>query len=94
MDQTEEIEKRKQAIFEKLKPIIVDRLAVEEDEVTMDKTLRDLSADSLDSVELIMEVEKQYNIAIPDEDTEKLTNIQSIVDYIFNNTPAPAPAAQ
>lgn len=89
---TQTVDARKQEIFDKLKPIIVDRLAVEESEVTLDKTLRDLSADSLDSVELIMEVEKAYNIAIPDADVEKLTNIQSIVNYIADHIPAPTPA--
>ncbi len=83
MDKTE--------ILEKLKPFIADRLSVTEEEVTLDKTLKDLSADSLDSVELIMEVEKEYNIAIPDSDVEKLTNIQSIVDYIADHTPPSAP---
>lgn len=93
MNQTEEIAKRKQDIFDKLKPLIADRLARPLEEVTPDKTLDDLKADSLDTVEVTMEVEKVFDMAIPDEHMEKFTDIQSMVDYIFNNTPAPAPAA-
>lgn len=72
----------KQEIFDELKTLIADRLNVEESEITQDKTLKDLHADSLDSVEVMMEVEKKYNIAIPDADMEKFTNIQSIVDFV------------
>lgn len=89
-------EQIKADIFNELKAIIIDKLGVEEKEVIADKTLKDLSADSLDSVELIMECEKNWNIAIPDPDMEKFTNIQSIVNYIADNThaQAPAPAAE
>lgn len=85
-------DKRKEEIFNELKTIIIDKLNVDEKEVTADKTLKDLSADSLDSVELIMECEKHWNMAIPDPDMEKFTNIQSIVNYIFDHTSAPQPA--
>lgn len=86
-------EEIKTEVFNELKEIIVDRLNVDEKEVTPDKTLKDLSADSLDSVELIMECEKHWNLAIPDPDMEKFTNIQSIVNYIADHIPAPQPAA-
>lgn len=85
-------EEIKTDIFNELKVIIIDKLNVEENEVTPNKTLKDLSADSLDSVELMMECEKNWNIAIPDQDMEKFSNIQSIVDYIADHTPAPTPA--
>lgn len=76
-----------QQIFEKVKTSIADSLNVKEDEVTLDITLADLNADSLDAVEAIMNLEKVFNIAIPDDHMEKFTNIHSIVDYIEANTP-------
>lgn len=72
----------KEEILDNLKVLIADRLGVELAEITPDKTLKDLHADSLDSVEVMMEVEKMWNIAIADSDMERFTNIQSIVDYI------------
>lgn len=83
----------KTEIFEKIKPIIADKISVSEEEITLTKTLKDLGGDSLENAEAVMEIEKQFDIAIPDEHMENFTDIQSIVDYIFNNTPAPAPAA-
>lgn len=73
-------------IFEKVKPIIADCLNVELEDVTPDKTLKDLRADSLDSVDTIMKIETEFDLAIPDDQMEKFTNIQSIVDYIESNT--------
>lgn len=75
-------------ILSKLKPIIADRLSVDESEITEDKKLTDLGADSLDSVDTIMEIEKAFDVAIPDSDMEKLTTVQSIVDYIEEHTKA------
>lgn len=75
----------KPEILEKLKPIIYNVLNVQAEEVNEDKTFKDLRADSLDSVEVIMEIEKQFNLAIPDHEMEKFTNIRSIVDYISDN---------
>lgn len=77
----------KQEIFDKVKPIVMDILGREENEVKIDSKLEDLRADSLDTVELIMEIEKKFDQAIPDERMEKFTNIQSIVDYIFEHQP-------
>lgn len=77
----------KDEIFNEVKLIINDRLDIEKNEITLDKTLQDMKADSLDSVEVIMEVEKVFDIAIPDKDMEKFSNIQSIVDYVYNHIP-------
>ncbi|MFO7274233.1 MAG: acyl carrier protein [Symbiobacteriaceae bacterium] len=70
-------------IFEKVKAIIVDQLSVDEDEVTMDASfIEDLGADSLDIVELIMALEEEFDIEVPDEDAEKLTTVGAAVRYI------------
>ncbi len=63
--------------------IIVDKLSVEESEVTMEASFtNDLGADSLDTVELIMEFEKEFNIAIPDDQAEKIGTVGQAVEYI------------
>ncbi|OTA41419.1 MAG: acyl carrier protein [Symbiobacterium thermophilum] len=63
-------------IFEKVKAIIVDQLSVEEEEVTMEASfIEDLGADSLDIVELIMALEEEFDLEVPDEDAEKLTTV-------------------
>lgn len=80
----------KTEIFNQLKPLIMDTLGREEHEVTLEKTLEDLRSDSLDTAELIMKVEKEFDLAIPDEHMEKFVTVQSIVDYIADHTPAPA----
>jgi len=70
-------------IFEKVKAIIVDQLAVEEEEVTPEASfIEDLGADSLDIVELIMALEEEFEIEVPDEDAEKLTTVGAAVAYI------------
>ena len=67
----------------RVKAIIVDKLGVEEGEVTPEATFtNDLGADSLDTVELIMEFEKEFNIAIPDEDAEKIATVKDAINYI------------
>ena len=71
------------AIESKVKAIIVDKLGVEESQVTLDASFTaDLNADSLDTVELIMEFEKEFGISIPDEDTTKINTVQDVVAYI------------
>jgi acyl carrier protein len=71
------------AIESKVKAIIVDKLGVEESQVTLDASFTaDLNADSLDTVELIMEFEKEFGISIPDEDTTKINTVQDVVTYI------------
>lgn len=76
-------------IQERIKSIIVDKLGVEEDEVIEGATLfEDLGADSLDTVELIMEFEKTFNIKIPDEVSDKIKsvgNIYETVEELVNN---------
>jgi len=69
--------------FEKIKGIIVEQLSVEESAVTMETNLmKDLEADSLDAVEIIMAIEDEFDIEIPDEDAEKFQNIGDIVRYV------------
>lgn len=69
--------------FDKVKEIIIDKLGAEESKITMDaKFIDDLGADSLDTVELIMQFEEEFNIEIPDEDAEGLTTVKQAVDYI------------
>jgi acyl carrier protein len=74
-------------VAEKVKSIIVDKLGVEESEVPPEASFtNDLGADSLDTVELIMEFEKEFNIAIPDEQAEKIGTVGDAITYIENNT--------
>lgn len=74
-------------VAEKVKSIIVDKLGVEESEVTPEASFQnDLGADSLDTVELIMEFEKEFNIAIPDEQAEKIVTVGDAISYIENNS--------
>ena len=71
------------AIESKVKAIIVDKLGVEESQVTPDASFTaDLNADSLDTVELIMEFEKEFGISIPDEDTQKINCVNDVIEYI------------
>ena len=70
----------------KVTAIIVDKLGVDESEVTPEASFtNDLGADSLDTVELIMEFEKEFNIAIPDDQAEKIATVGQAVDYISKN---------
>lgn len=69
--------------FEKVKKIVVEKLSVPEEKVTEDATfINDLGADSLDVVEFIMEVEKEFSITIPDEEAAKLEKVGDAVKYI------------
>ena len=73
-------------IFEKVKNIIVDLLQVSEDNVTLESHfIDDLGADSLDLVELIMGIEEEFNIEIPDGEAEKVVTVGDVVDYIKDN---------
>lgn len=70
-------------IFEKVKAVVVDQLGVEEASVTMESSfIDDLGADSLDIVELIMGLETEFDIEIPDEDAEKISTVGDAVNYI------------
>ena len=70
----------------KVKAIIVDKLGVDESEVVNEASFtNDLGADSLDTVELIMEFEKEFNIGIPDDQAEKISNVAEAIKYIEDN---------
>ncbi|MBO7379523.1 MAG: acyl carrier protein [Bacteroidales bacterium] len=73
-------------IESKVKEIIVEKLGVEESEVTLEASFtNDLGADSLDTVELIMEFEKEFGITLPDDQAEKIATVGDAVDYIEKN---------
>lgn len=73
-------------VASRVKAIIVDKLGVDENEVTNEASFtNDLGADSLDTVELIMEFEKEFNIAIPDDQAEKIGTVGDAVSYIEKN---------
>ncbi len=73
-------------IANKVKAIIVDKLGVDEKEVTNEASFtNDLGADSLDTVELIMEFEKEFNIAIPDDQAENIGTVGQAISYIEAN---------
>ena len=75
----------KEEVVAKLKGIVANRLDVEEDQVTEDKSfIDDLGADSLDIVELIMGIEDEFGIEIPDEDAEKLTSVGEALKYTLD----------
>ena len=74
------------AILEKVKEVIVDQLGVEEDIIKNDTSfIDDLGADSLDIVELIMSLEEEFDIQIPDNEAEKISTVGDVVEYIKNN---------
>jgi acyl carrier protein len=75
------------SLNEKVTNIIVDKLSVEESRVVPEASfLDDLGADSLDTVELIMEFEEEFDLEIPDEDAEKITTVGAALEYINNHT--------
>ncbi|MCL5115928.1 MAG: acyl carrier protein [Firmicutes bacterium] len=74
-------------MFDKVKEIIVDQLGVEEDEVTLESSfIEDLGADSLDIVELIMALEEEFGLEIPDDEAEKISSVNDAVEYIRENS--------
>lgn len=73
-------------VVDRVKKIVIDRLGVEEAEVTLEASFKeDLGADSLDVVELVMELEDEFDIEISDEDAEKVTTVGEVVKYIEAN---------
>ena len=73
-------------IFDKVKDIIVEQLGVADTSVTMEASfIDDLGADSLDIVELIMALEEEFDMEIPDADAEKIVSVSDVVDYIKEN---------
>jgi len=75
------------SVKEKVKEIIVDQLGVDEKQVNSEASfIDDLGADSLDTVELVMALEEEFDVEIPDEDAEKIATVQNAIDYIKNHT--------
>ncbi len=73
--------------FERVKNVIVDQLGVDEEDITMEANfVDDLGADSLDIVELIMGLETEFDLEIPDEDAEKIETVGDAVNYIKDNS--------
>ena len=82
----ENYKETKMSIEERVKKIIVEQLGVKEEEVKSEASfIEDLGADSLDTVELVMALEEEFDIEIPDEEAEKITTVQSAIDYVQNN---------
>jgi len=74
-------------VAERVKKIIVDKLGVDENEVTNEANfIQDLGADSLDTVELIMEFEKEFDVSIPDEQAEKIQTVGQAIEYLEART--------
>ena len=72
--------------FDKVEEVIIDKLGIEDSKIESGSSfVDDLGADSLDTVELIMQLEEEFGIEIPDEDAEKITTVQAAVDYIEKN---------
>lgn len=72
-------------VFDKVKSIVVDQLGVEEEGISLETSFAELNADSLDIVELIMALEEEFDLDIPDEDAEKLRTVGDAVSYIKEN---------
>ena len=73
-------------VFEKVKAIIIEQLGVTESSVTMEASfIDDLGADSLDIVELVMALEEEFDMEIPDSDAEKVVTVSDVVEYIKEN---------
>ena len=73
-------------IFEKVRNILAEGLGIEEEIITMDSDfIDDLNADSLDIVDLVVELEHEFNLSIPDEDAERIKTVGDAVEYIQNN---------
>jgi acyl carrier protein len=75
------------SIAERVKQIVAEQLGVDEDQVTTEASfMEDLGADSLDTVELVMALEEEFDIEISDEDAEKIQTVQDAIDYITENS--------
>jgi len=73
-------------LLQKIKEIVADKLSISEDQVTEEASfIDDLGADSLDTVELVMALEDEFDLDIPDEDAEKLTTVGKAIDYVLEH---------
>ncbi|HEY9666766.1 MAG TPA: acyl carrier protein [Coleofasciculaceae cyanobacterium] len=80
-----------QEIFERVKKIVIEQLEVDAENVTAEANFaNDLNADSLDTVELVMALEEEFDIEIPDEAAEQIATVGAAVDYISNKVETPA----
>ncbi|MBE6111459.1 MAG: acyl carrier protein [Peptococcaceae bacterium] len=71
--------------FKKIREIVAEQLGIDAETITLETTFNDLDADSLDVVEVIMALEDEFGIQIPDEVAEKIKNIGAVVDYVSEN---------
>jgi acyl carrier protein len=75
----------REELLKKIKAIVADKLSISEDQVTEEASfIDDLGADSLDTVELVMALEDEFDLDIPDEDAEKMTTVGKAIDYVLN----------
>jgi acyl carrier protein len=76
----------REELLSKVKEIVADKLSIGEEQITEEASfIDDLGADSLDTVELVMALEDEFDLDIPDEDAEKLTTVGKAIDYVLNN---------
>lgn len=76
----------REELLKKVKAIVTDKLSISEDQVTEEASfIDDLGADSLDTVELVMALEDEFNMDIPDDEAEKLTTVAKAMDYVLAN---------
>ncbi len=74
-------------IFARVKELIAEQLGIDEEEIALESSfVDDLGADSLDIVELIMAIEEEFKIEIPDEDAEKLASVSDVIEYVKENS--------
>lgn len=71
--------------FKKIREIVAEQLSIDAETITMETSFDELDADSLDVVEVIMALEDEFSIEIPDEEAEKIKNIGAVVDYVSQN---------
>jgi len=85
--ETKKEENTMASVAERIKQIVAEQLGVEEDQVTTEASfMDDLGADSLDTVELVMALEEEFDIEISDEDAEKIQTVKNAIDYISENS--------